>query len=667
MKKAVVSLVSILFMAITASGAAIGSWKAYLAYSDVTEIEKAGKIIYVLASNDLYSYNTDDKSITTYDKSTTLNDCTIDHIAWCQSAKRLVIVYSNGNIDLLDANEDVTNISDYYQKSMTADKTINSIYVYNGYVYMSTGFGIVKVNVADAEISDTYNLGFNVNYSYISGNNIYAASSAKGLYSASLSDNLLDKSNWKRVGDYVEKSKTIDADLLALVKTLSPGGPKYNYFGFLRFGNNMLYSCGGGIGDNKDATIQVLNGNDWTIYQDTGISEVTGAAYKDLVCLDYDPTDANHVFAGGRTGLYEFENGKFKKFYTNDNSLLETASTVGNGNKDYVLVTGLKFDTNRNLWCLNSTAPKQSLLELTNGNTWNSYAKSDYMVYNNRSLENMVNPMFDSRGLLWFVNDYYRIPSLLYFNPKDSTSKRYGDFINQDGTTLTVNNVHAVAEDNDNNIWIGTDIGPLMLETSQLQSNGSIFTQVKVPRNDGTNYADYLLSGVEITCIAIDGGGRKWFGTNGVGAYLISKDNLTQVQHFTQSNSKLLSNVIQSVAINDKTGEVYFGTDKGLCSYMSDATATNTEMTKDNVYAYPNPVRPDYKGLITVVGLTASADVKIVTANGVLVAEGTSNGGSFTWDGNDKKGKRVASGVYMVETATSDGSKGTVCKIAVIN
>jgi flagellar hook assembly protein FlgD len=99
---------------------------------------------------------------------------------------------------------------------------------------------------------------------------------------------------------------------------------------------------------------------------------------------------------------------------------------------------------------------------------------------------------------------------------------------------------------------------------------------------------------------------------------------------------------------------------------MSDATETAEVMTSDQVYAYPNPVRPDYTGLITITGLTYQADVKILTANGTLVKEGRSTGGSFTWDGTDMKGKRVASGVYMVNTATNEGKKGTVCKIAII-
>lgn len=175
------------------------------------------------------------------------------------------------------------------------------------------------------------------------------------------------------------------------------------------------------------------------------------------------------------------------------------------------------------------------------------------------------------------------------------------------------------------------------------------------------------MDGTDISSIAIDGGGRKWIGTDNNGAYLISENYMEQIEHFLPTNSNILSEKIQSIAINDDTGEVFFGTDKGLCSYMSDASMPNENMDKDNVYAYPNPVKPDYTGVITIIGLSYNADVKITTVNGTLVAQGKSNGGMFTWDGNDLKGKRAASGVYMVQTAKSDGSKGTVCKIAVIN
>lgn len=205
-----------------------------------------------------------------------------------------------------------------------------------------------------------------------------------------------------------------------------------------------------------------------------------------------------------------------------------------------------------------------------------------------------------------------------------------------------------------------------MINSSEVGKDSPTFTQIKVPRNDGTNYADYLLEGMNISSIVIDGGNRKWFGTKGNGVYLISADNMTEVHHFTSENSKLLSDNIESIAVNEKNGEVFFGTDKGLCSYMSDASTTNENMTKENVWAYPNPVKPDYTGLIAITGLSFNSDVKIVTSNGILVNQGRSNGGTYLWNGYDQKGKKVSSGIYMVETATNEGSKGTVCKIAII-
>ena len=276
----------------------------------------------------------------------------------------------------------------------------------------------------------------------------------------------------------------------------------------------------------------------------------------------------------------------------------------------------------------------------------------------------------DSRGLLWFTNRHWALPSFYCYNPKTNEIERYmTKLVNQDGISGSeMYNPSCIVEDKDGNLWLGTNTGLYMIDAASA-SSGSLeyVTQVKVPRNDGTNYADYLLAGTSITAIAVDGGNRKWIGTLGQGIYLISADNMEQIYHFTTDNSPLLSNSVEAIAIDNSTGEVFIGTEKGLCSYMSDATESSIEMVKDDVYAYPNPVVKGYDGLITVVGLTRDADVKILTVNGQLVAQGRSNGGSFTWDGRDRSGRRVASGIYMVATATSDGKKGVVCKIAVIN
>ena len=665
MSKKILILFSFLLLQVTSyrANAAIGDWKAYMAYSEVQEIEQAGNLIFVQASNNLYVYNPNDQSIQTFSKMDYLNDCGIQHITYNKAAKRLLILYNNANIDLMNiSNYDVLNLSDYYSASITGDKSVNNIYMYGKYAYMSNGFGIIKVNIADGEISDTYNLGFNVNWCEIKNNHIYAYSKTNGQYSALLTSNLLDKNNWSKVGGYVAKKQEDKSTLKQIVGTLQPGGPKYNYFYCMRFVNNLLYTCGGLWGHLIDAgrpgTIQVLNKDNWTIYDDS-IAAKTDIKYVDVNSVDVDPLNPNHVFAGAKSGLYEFQNGKFIKHYNSENSLI---TSFNNTSKNYQLITSVKFDTDGNLWMLNSQSPSnQSLIEYTKEGKWVSHHRPE--LYNLGSLECL---MQDSRGLLWFVNNYHGLPSVYCYQASTDKLNIYSSFVNEDGITLTPTYIRYITEDKNHDMWIGTNIGPLLLYEKEFTSDNSIFTQVKVPRNDGTNYADYLLSGVDISCIAIDGGNRKWFGTNGNGVYVISDDCLTQVYHFTTRNSNLLSNNIESIAINEQSGEVFIGTDKGLCSYMSDASSPNSEMTKDNVWAYPNPVKPNYTGRITITGLSFDADVKIVTANGILVNQGRSNGGIYIWDGKDQNGKKVASGIYMVETATSDGNKGTVCKIAFI-
>lgn len=665
MSKKILILLSFLLLQVTSyrAIAAIGDWKAYMAYSEVQEIEQAGNLIFVQASNNLYVYNQNDQSIQTFSKMDYLSDCGIQHIAYNKAAKRLLIFYSNANMDLMNiSNYDVQNLSDYYSASTTGDKTVNDIYMYGKYAYMSNGFGIIKVNVADGEISDTYNLGFKVNWCEIKDSHIYAYSQTNGQYRALLTSNLLDKNNWSKVGGYVAKKQEDKSALKQIISTLQPGGPKYNNFYGMRFVNNLLYTCGGLWGHLIDAgrpgTIQLLDKGNWTIYDDS-IAAKTGIKYVDVNSVDVDPLDPNHVFAGAKSGLYEFQNGKFIKHYNSENSLI---TSFNNTSKNYQLITSVKFDTDGNLWMLNSQSPSnQSLIEYTKEGKWVSHHKPE--LYNLGSLECL---MQDSRGLLWFVNNHHELPSIYCYQASTDQLNKYSSFVNEDGATLSPVFIRYVTEDKNQDIWIGTNIGPLLLYKKDITSDTPIFTQVKVPRNDGTNYADYLLSGVDISCIAIDGSNRKWFGTNGNGIYVISNDCLTQIYHFTTNNSNLLSNNIEAIAINEQTGEVFAGTDKGLCSYMSDASSPNNEMTKDKVWAYPNPVKPDYTGLITITGLSFDADIKIVTTNGILVNQGRSNGGTYTWNGKDLKGQKVASGIYMVETATSDGSKGTVCKIAIV-
>lgn len=683
----------------------IGQWQTYMAYGNITDIEPAGNLVYVLCSGNIFSYNTADQSITTYDKVYPLNDCTITNIAWNSALKRLIIIYDNYNIDLLDKNGDVYNILDYYEKSMTEEKTVNNVVTIDRFAYLCTAFGILKVDMSDPKIAETYNIKKNVTHCTIKDGYLYAKT-IDGKYKCSLSTNMMDIGNWQPTQDNVsfasdndiivsndngykeyivydkhnkcywsnEKDNKIQSYTLDEnnVRTVTRSGigvvdaPKYNYFGFLKMHNNKLYSCNGiGWDFRQEASIQIfdIDNNTWTTFNNEGIADKLGIRYQDVMSVDVDPRDPHRVVAGTQAGVFEFYDGELTKHWNDENSPIYYHYNIPKPNKNYEVVSSVLFDKDGNLWVANTGSTKSTLLKLTANNTW--------VIQDNAISAKKANFLhfmgFDSKGSLWLYENAWGTAAAYRYEPTTETLTEYSDFTNEDGVTYSnVAGCRALAEDKEGNIWVGISEGLFVLTPEYQNDPTKGFYQIKVPRNDGTNLADYLMAGVDISAIAIDNANRKWIGTHGNGLYLISADNMVEEHHFTASNSNLLSDDILSIAIDNVTGKVYIGTDKGLCSYQSEASQVNDDMTKDNVWAYPNPVNPEYQGMITVTGLSLNADVKITTSNGVLVAQGRSTGGSFQWDGNDLKGKRVASGIYMVNTATADGKSGTVCKIAII-
>ncbi len=244
----------------------------------------------------------------------------------------------------------------------------------------------------------------------------------------------------------------------------------------------------------------------------------------------------------------------------------------------------------------------------------------------------------------------------------------FSTFTDQDGNSFGngVLRFLCAEEDLNGNLWLGTTSGPIILNNvSNIMSNTFRCTRIKVPRNDGTDYADYLLEDESINAIVVDGANRKWLGTSSSGVYLVSENGTEILQHYTKENSLLPSNMVYSMALNDETGELFVATDMGLASYRSDVSQSSPNY--DEVYAFPNPVRPDYSGWITISGLMENSLVKITDVAGNLFCEGYSNGGTFTWDGRTRNGERVKTGIYLVYASQSGGSSGVVTKIMVVN
>ena len=368
--------------------AQIGTWRAYMSYYEPQQIVKAGaNTLFVRASNSLYSYNLNDHSITTFDNVNTLSDTYISQIAWNQKVKRLMVVYESTNIDLLDLDGDVTNISSYYSKSMMKDKTVNNIYIYNEFAYLCTGFGIVKINMDRAEISESYILDQNINAIVIDNKTIYARNKQGVVYKATLTDNLIDKTNWQTTTTYPEfTTDNTDWDTYQpVVATLKPDGPKYNYFGFMSFDNGILYTVGGGWKDGSEFLrpfcAQILkDGNEWTSLDKNDITPLTGTRLTDATSIAVDPSNPNHYFVTTcGTGLYEFLNGKMVQNFTSTNSPIVSALDEKDANAaNYVRLDGLFFDHQNNVWMSNSSSKAKTPLLKYNptSNEWEGYDNS---------------------------------------------------------------------------------------------------------------------------------------------------------------------------------------------------------------------------------------------------------------------------------------------------
>jgi hypothetical protein len=229
---------------------------------------------------------------------------------------------------------------------------------------------------------------------------------------------------------------------------------------------------------------------------------------------------------------------------------------------------------------------------------------------------------------------------------------------------LSTPNVRALAFDKNNRLWIGTlkGIRVLFNPGGIFEDNGNTETSAIIILED--NVPQEFLFDIPVTDIEVDGSNNKWISTTTSGVFYVSPNGQETLQRFTKDNSPLPSNTVLDIAIDDFTGVVYFATVNGLVAFNGSATAPRDNL--ENVYAYPNPVRPGFSGNVTIDGLTASANVKITDIEGNLVFEETSEGGSVLWDTTAFGKYRVASGVYLVLITTEDALETTISKIMVV-
>jgi hypothetical protein len=263
----------------------------------------------------------------------------------------------------------------------------------------------------------------------------------------------------------------------------------------------------------------------------------------------------------------------------------------------------------------------------------------------------------DKNNTKWITSQ----EGLIAFNEEGNVAKLIG--FGSEGGNLPIEDVRSLAIDNNDQLWIGTRRGLRVLSNvDRFRTDAQMTTSSIIILEDGV--AQELLYEQYITDIVVDGANNKWIGTVGSGVFLVSPNGQETLRHFTTDDSPLPSDVINDIDINGTTGEVFFATSKGLVSFKG--TATDASANLNNVFVYPNPVRPEFSGTVKISGLLDKANVKIADIEGNLVYEAISEGGTIEWDTTAFGKYRVSSGVYMIFISAEDGGETKVKKVMVV-
>ena len=761
-------------------------WTPHLAYHDGTECVVSEQYVYALMGENLLIYDTAQDAVAFVDRvSAGLSDKRIKHIGYSTTRGWLVLLYTNGNIDLYrPTNGQLVNLPAIKQATME-ELTVGRLRVQGDDAFLTTNKGFAWIDLARRELKGHFAMaGCN---DVVRVNNHLLVATEQGVKSIGVLQNLSDPALWRTIFSHpvkhlaatanalylnvpggqpaavgtwriaaglVEKAGANDftrIDLLALhqlrmgsggkvfgfnertllqfddeattttATTLQSGlnwlqpdgkdnfwigrdgqgfvrvplngttfdltastarfggyGPRYDRGYFMRqVGNRLLIACGRlDPYDRVDIPqmAMIYERDNWMLFETpTEKDGFTRAPFENATCIAQSPTDPNRfAVSTGRTGIYLYHKGTPEKQYTRGNSPL--VSAVKNNSAasfSYVRTDGVIYDKAGNLFVLNNSADT-AIWALRPDGTWKGFYHKE--LDNAPTLEKT---MIDADGRLWVTSrrtvsnhnggflcfDYNGTID----NTEDDVARYRSTFLNQDGTPCSFSQGLCFAQDHDGAIWLGTNEGIFKIEDPKTWfDNDFHVTQVKVPRNDGTDYADYLLAGVPVTAITVDGANRKWVGTQGDGVYLLSPDGVKTIHHFKTSNSPLFSDNIWSIACHPTTGDVMISTDAGMISYRSDASEPKEQLTRSQLRVYPNPFRPTQQREVTLDGLTTDADIRVTTTSGALVYAGRSQGGMFRWDGRDSRGVTVASGVYYFHIATADGSRATTAKVAVV-
>lgn len=749
----------LLLFQLSAAQIPIGQWREHLNYQKTIQVLK-GDQIYCATESALFGID-EKNEITRYSKISGLHDIGISCIGWDDFSQQLIIAYLNSNLDIIDGSI-FRNLPDILNSRVNGNKKINSIYCKDGLAYLSTGLGIIVVDLIKHEIKDTWIIGKNgaqtmVHSIAIDSSTIYAAtdeglkkavfgsadpanyqnwitlSGTNGLnagpivFTSILNGKLIIKKadsifqfsknwnllyhdpTWPIINSALSSNKLLltqknnagDARVLvinqngtiekiinntALIKApkcalaennavwvadeikgltkltgnnsperFVPNGPEGISTGAFVFSNEKMFVAAGSVDadwnnlNNRDGIFE-LNTSGWSAKNYLNIPLMDSV--NDILSLATDPVDKT-IWAGSfGGGLLHF--GKTTTLYKQNNSPIQASVNTPGSYR----IAGLAFDSQQNLWISNYGAAQPIKVRKKDG-SWKSF--SIPFPINENAVGQLLH---DEIQRIWIVGPKNNgIICYQYGESIDATSDDVWKWYRQGSGNgnLPGNNVLCIAKDKNNSIWVGSTDGIAIINCTDRIIN-SPGCEAVLPIVQQDQFAGYLFKGEMVQCIAVDGANRKWIGTK-KGAWLMSENGEKIVYQFNDQNSPLLNNDVKKIGIDPVSGEVFFATAAGICSFRSTSTEGKTSL--NNVLIFPNPVPPNYNGTIAIKGLTDHALIKITELNGRLVFQTRALGGQAIWNGKDYLGNKIASGIYLVMIKNENGDDKIVSKIII--
>ena len=701
----------------------IGQWRGHYNNQRIKNVVKGD---YVYAASPYQIIVFDNKNpIHWIDKSTGLNDIGIEHLAWDKNQEQLIITYANSNIDILKG-DDIFNINAIQLTNLFPLKQINGIHVFNNYGYLSTAFGIVVVDLIKYEIKDTWypnNNQQSVNtFDVTIAHDTIFAITENGIWACPLKNNWLQSNQWTHYSNFdslnikgiIQQNQLLYAYNNNSIFKLADGKQVYK----ISNGNiesldttlnsihiNVQYSTQKGalIQLNKDYTSSIIidsnqlkfpmqtvfdNNQYWVadssmglLYKSTGYEWLTlGGPMSNIKgTLSANETTILAPFGESNLGFAALNDNKWNQVIKVGNATLPNLNasiiskkdqsfwfTTNNGlihltnenkqldvifpNKNGGAFKQIQMDQNQMAWI---TQDQQGLIRQAD-NSWNTITPPinyltkglDKFIVNNQQQAWMIAP--NKQGLyIYQSKDVYGTEAWKILTTGQNTGN------------LPSSNVTSLVNDKMGSVWVGTDNGIAIFNCGNISSE-ACNAYLPIVKNNGFN--GYLFQKEVVNTIAVDGANRKWVGTNN-GAWLLSEDGIDIIEHFTKNNSPLPSDSIVQIVIDPKNGEVFFNTKMQMVSYRG--TATEGAKNQQNIQIFPNPVPPNFNGLIAIRGLIDNAVVKITDLTGKLLFQTRALGGQAVWNARTYEGRQVATGIYLVFVRDVDGNEKGVGKIVI--